>query len=82
MLIGAHYDAWNFGALDDGSGIVVNNELVRVFGTLLRSSRLIKSIKNAFHRYSDWKPRRSLMFCAWAAEVNPSILINNNKYSF
>ncbi|CAF1088366.1 unnamed protein product [Adineta steineri] len=35
VLIGAHFDAWNFGALDNGS---------------------------------DWKPRRSLMFCAWAAE--------------
>ncbi|CAF1243707.1 unnamed protein product [Rotaria sordida] len=53
VLIGAHFDAWNFGAIDDGSGIAVNHELVRVFRTLVRS---------------NWKPRRSLMFCAWAAE--------------
>ncbi|CAM4941141.1 unnamed protein product [Rotaria socialis] len=53
VLIGAHFDAWNFGALDDGSGIAVNHELVRVFRTLVKS---------------NWKPRRSLMFCAWAAE--------------
>ncbi|CAF1471670.1 unnamed protein product [Adineta steineri] len=53
VLIGAHFDAWNFGALDDGSGTVVNHELARVFGLLIGS---------------NWKPRRSLMFCAWAAE--------------
>lgn len=38
VLIGAHFDAWNFGALDDGSGIAVNHELVRVFGNLMKSS--------------------------------------------
>ncbi|CAF2629093.1 unnamed protein product [Rotaria sp. Silwood2] len=53
VLIGAHFDAWNFGAMDDGSGIAVNHELVRVFTSLIKS---------------NWKPRRSLMFCAWAAE--------------
>ncbi|CAF1492974.1 unnamed protein product [Adineta steineri] len=53
VLIGAHFDAWNFGALDDGSGTAVNHELARVFGSLMKS---------------NWKPRRSLMFCAWAAE--------------
>ncbi|UJR30769.1 hypothetical protein I4U23_018289 [Adineta vaga] len=53
VLIGSHFDAWNFGALDDGSGIAVTHELVRVFASLMRP---------------NWKPRRSLMFCAWAAE--------------
>ncbi|CAF1569306.1 unnamed protein product, partial [Adineta steineri] len=53
VLIGAHFDAWNFGAQDDGSGTAVNHELVRAFGSLMKS---------------NWKPRRSLMFCAWAAE--------------
>ncbi|CAF0849506.1 unnamed protein product [Adineta ricciae] len=53
VLVGGHFDAWNFGALDDGSGIAINHELVRVFGSLMRP---------------NWKPRRSLMFCAWAAE--------------
>ncbi|CAF3463867.1 unnamed protein product [Rotaria sp. Silwood1] len=53
VLIGAHFDAWNFGAIDDGSGVAVNHELVRVFTSLVKS---------------NWKPRRSLMFCAWAAE--------------
>jgi Iap family predicted aminopeptidase len=48
VLIGAHFDAWNLGAVDDGSGIAVNHELVRVFGTLLKSSKLIKYIKNVF----------------------------------
>ena len=38
VLIGAHFDAWNFGALDDGSGIAINHELVRVFGNLVKSS--------------------------------------------
>lgn len=45
VLIGAHFDAWNLGALDDGSGIAVNHELVRVFGNLMKSSMLNSSIK-------------------------------------
>jgi Zn-dependent M28 family amino/carboxypeptidase len=39
VLIGAHFDAWNLGALDDGSGTAINHELVRVFGSLMRSSK-------------------------------------------
>ena len=37
VLIGAHADAWTLGAIDDGSGIAVNDELVRVFGSLVKS---------------------------------------------
>ena len=37
VLIGAHSDAWTLGAIDDGSGIAVNDELVRVFGSLIKS---------------------------------------------
>lgn len=71
VLIGAHFDAWNFGALDDGSGIAINHELVRVFGSLMRSRMSLTTVENLddFSSYVDWKPRRSLMFCAWAAEV-------------
>jgi len=33
--------------------------------------------------YLDWKPRRSLMFCAWAAEVNYLKEFNQKRfYSF
>lgn len=39
VLLGAHFDAWNFGALDDGSGMAANHELVRVFGALMESSK-------------------------------------------
>ncbi|CAF1218661.1 unnamed protein product [Didymodactylos carnosus] len=53
VLIGSHFDAWTFGSIDDGSGTAVSFELARVFGSMNRSG---------------WKPRRSLMICAWAAE--------------
>jgi Zn-dependent M28 family amino/carboxypeptidase len=48
VLIGAHFDAWTLGALDDGSGIAVNHELVRVFGTLMRSSNSFKIVENIY----------------------------------
>jgi Zn-dependent M28 family amino/carboxypeptidase len=48
VLIGAHFDAWNFGAIDDGSGMAVNHELVRVFGSLMRSSTSFKIVDNVY----------------------------------
>ncbi len=48
VLIGAHFDAWNFGAIDDGSGMAVNHELVRVFGSLMRSSTSFKTVDNVY----------------------------------
>jgi len=73
VLVGAHFDAWNFGSLDDGSGIAVNHELVRVFGRLIKSSKyyfISKDLVLIDGENLDWRPRRSLIFCAWAAEVN------------
>lgn len=54
VLIGNHRDAWGFGAVDPHSGTAVLLELAEVF------SRLINTTK--------WCPRRSIVFCSWAAE--------------
>lgn len=32
VIVGCHYDAWFFGAVDPGSGISILMELARVFG--------------------------------------------------
>ena len=53
IIIGNHYDAWSFGAVDPGSGTAVFLELIRVFGDLLKFG---------------WRPRRSIEFAAWDAE--------------
>lgn len=48
VMVGAHFDAWNLGALDDGSGMAINHEAVRAFGTLLKSSRPLWIITNGW----------------------------------
>ncbi|XP_014674344.1 PREDICTED: N-acetylated-alpha-linked acidic dipeptidase 2-like isoform X2 [Priapulus caudatus] len=53
VLVGNHRDAWVFGAVDPSSGTAAMLELTRVFGKLKKEG---------------WKPRRSLVFCSWAAE--------------
>jgi len=53
VLMGAHRDAWTFGACDPISGHSSIMETARGFGELLKSG---------------WKPRRSIMFCSWDAE--------------
>lgn len=54
VVLGNHYDAWLFGGLDPNSGTAAMLELSRVF-TQLRNE-------------TGWRPRRSLVFCAWGAE--------------
>ena len=53
IIIGNHYDAWSFGAVDPGSGTAVLVELIRVFGDLMKYG---------------WRPRRTIEFAAWDAE--------------
>jgi N-acetylated-alpha-linked acidic dipeptidase len=53
VLAGNHHDAWVFGAADPGSGTAVLLEVGRALGALKRAG---------------WKPRRTIVFCAWDAE--------------
>ncbi|KAK7098631.1 N-acetylated-alpha-linked acidic dipeptidase 2-like [Littorina saxatilis] len=53
VLVGNHRDAVAYGALDPGSGTAVMLELARAFAAVTRQG---------------WQPRRTVMFCSWAAE--------------
>lgn len=53
VILGNHHDAWVFGAVDPSSGTAVMLELSRAFGKLLARG---------------WRPRRTIVFCAWGAE--------------
>ena len=52
--MGNHRDAWVFGGVDPSSGTAVMMEASRGIGELLINS--------------DWRPRRTIMFCSWGAE--------------
>lgn len=54
VLISNHFDAWTYGAQDPNSGTAVSLEM----------SRLMMSAINS----TQWRPRRTIMFCAWDAE--------------
>lgn len=53
VVVGNHHDAWVFGAVDPSSGTTAVLEMARALGTLARDG---------------WKPRRSILVCAWDAE--------------
>ncbi|XP_042865752.1 N-acetylated-alpha-linked acidic dipeptidase 2-like [Penaeus japonicus] len=53
VLIGNHHDAWTYGGIDPSSATATQLELTRVFGEMYRDG---------------WRPRRTLVFCSWAAE--------------
>lgn len=53
VIRGNHYDAWVNGAQDPVSGISAEMEEARSFGELLKSG---------------WKPKRTIVYCAWDAE--------------
>lgn len=53
VIIGNHHDAWVFGALDPSSGTAIMLELSRAFAKLVSEG---------------WRPRRTIVFCAWGAE--------------
>ncbi|XP_072031805.1 N-acetylated-alpha-linked acidic dipeptidase 2-like isoform X2 [Amphiura filiformis] len=54
VILGNHRDAWVFGAVDPSSGTAVMLEITRAMGKLVKSGK--------------WRPRRSIVFCSWAAE--------------
>lgn len=53
VILGNHHDAWVFGAVDPSSGTAVMLELSRAFGKMVARG---------------WRPRRTIVFCAWGAE--------------
>ncbi len=53
VILGAHYDSWTAGAMDNLSGTVA----------LLESARVLAELSAA-----GWPPRRSILFAAWDAE--------------
>ncbi len=53
VVLGNHHDAWVFGAADPGSGTSAMLETGRALGELVRSG---------------WKPRRTIVICAWDGE--------------
>ncbi|KAK8935621.1 putative glutamate carboxypeptidase 2 [Platanthera zijinensis] len=53
VLVGNHYDAWTFGAVDPNSGTAAFLEV---------AERLAKLQKGG------WRPRRTIILCSWDAE--------------
>lgn len=53
IIIGAHRDAWGFGAIDNGTGSTVLLETARVIGEAMQRG---------------WRPERTLVFATWDAE--------------
>src|SRR4029077_9749238 len=53
IIRGNHHDAWVNGAEDPISGLVAELEEARAFGELLKTG---------------WKPKRTIIYCAWDAE--------------
>ena len=75
VLVGNHRDAWTFGAADPLSGTAVMLEMSEAFISTMNTH--------------NWCPRRSIVFCSWAAEeygligstewVSSLILLSNSK---
>ena len=53
IILGAHRDAWGFGATDNGTGTTVLLETARVVGEAVQAG---------------WRPQRTLIFATWDAE--------------
>jgi N-acetylated-alpha-linked acidic dipeptidase len=53
VVLGNHHDAWVYGAADPGSGTATLLETGRALGELAKSG---------------WKPRRTIVICAWDGE--------------
>src|SRR5262252_5491500 len=58
IIRGNHHDAWVNGAEDPVSGLIAELEEARAFGELLKSG---------------WKPKRTIIYCAWDGE-EPALL--------
>ncbi len=53
VVMGNHHDAWVFGGRDPSSGTATMMEMTRALGQL---------------RKQGWRPKRTLVFCAWDGE--------------
>ena len=53
VMLGNHYDAWVYGALDPNSGTAVLAEVGRAFAQAVKRG---------------WRPKRTLVFCNWDGE--------------
>lgn len=53
VILGNHHDAWIYGAVDPNSGTAVMLETARALSELVKQG---------------WRPKRSILFCAWDAE--------------
>ncbi|KAL0915549.1 hypothetical protein M5K25_015975 [Dendrobium thyrsiflorum] len=53
VLVGNHYDAWTFGAVDPNSGTAALLEVAQRFAKMQKEG---------------WKPRRTIILCSWDAE--------------
>jgi N-acetylated-alpha-linked acidic dipeptidase len=53
VILGNHHDAWVYGAVDPNSGTAVMLETARALSELVKQG---------------WRPKRSILFCAWDAE--------------
>ncbi|CAK5103436.1 unnamed protein product [Meloidogyne enterolobii] len=53
VMLGNHYDAWVYGALDPNSGTAVLAEVGRSFAQAVKRG---------------WRPKRTLVFCNWDGE--------------
>lgn len=54
VMLGNHFDAWVYGAIDPNSGSAILAEVVRAFGETVQKK--------------GWRPKRTLVFCAWDGE--------------
>ncbi|XP_033104028.1 putative N-acetylated-alpha-linked acidic dipeptidase [Anneissia japonica] len=54
VVIGAHRDAWVFGASDGGSSTTTLLTVSQAFAELVKTG---------------WRPRRTIVFCSWDAEL-------------
>lgn len=64
VLIGNHRDAWAYGAIDPSGATAIMMEIADVFGSLRKKM--------------NWRPRRTIIFCSWAAEE--MALIGSNEF--
>ncbi|KAL3101842.1 hypothetical protein niasHS_003251 [Heterodera schachtii] len=54
VMLGNHFDAWVFGAIDPNSGTAVLAEVAKGLAQTVRTT--------------GWRPKRTIVFCAWDAE--------------
>ena len=54
VIMGNHRDAWTFGGADPNSGTAVVLEVSRAIAKVVKDGK--------------WRPRRTIVFCNWAAE--------------